>query len=216
MWLPVRTLSSVPHLCSVAGEVRPPWLATELYPVRTNCSMTLVCALDVGPSRHGQVRLGNRTTGRARELLAPCIPPLGPLSGHGHLAPNHGWPPVSPATIAPTGYPRVRPRPSLRGGRFPDRNARRAPVACVQRWGHTRVMSTIRHPGTRRGSGRSTDETDPLEQSCPNHRPRQRPIPLVANTPPCAGSPTPVCRRARTASNASRPDRTSLGRACPE
>src|SRR5262249_48184185 len=71
------------------------------------------------------------------------------------------------------------------------------------------AMSTIRRPGTRCGRGHSTGEMDPLERACPNRRPHRRAIPLAADTPPCAGSPIPACRRARTASSASRPDQTS-------
>jgi hypothetical protein len=44
----------------------------------------------------------------------------------------------------------------------------------------------MRHPGTPRGNGRNTHETDPLEQAWPNRRPLQPAIPLVANTPPPA------------------------------
>jgi hypothetical protein len=97
MWLPVRTFV-FGSAFRRPGEFGTHGLPTELCPVRTKCSMTLVCAPDVGPSRHGQVRSGTRTMGRSRELLAPYIPPPGPPSGHGHPAPIHGWPPVSPAT----------------------------------------------------------------------------------------------------------------------
>src|SRR5215472_13664239 len=154
--------------------------------------------------------------GRSRGLLVLYTPLPAPPSEGSRFAPKRGWPPRFAATNEPTGYPRGRRLRLPCRGCFPGRSARIAPGAYVQRTGHSRATSTTHHRAMRGCTRQSTDERRRPEQPCPNPRPHRRAILLAANTAPCAESPPPACRAARTTLNVSKPDRTSLHLVRPE
>ena len=159
----------------------------DLFPRSVRLKNGVISALDVGPSRHEEARSETRMMGPPGGPSVPCIPFPALLSDCQRFARMRGCLLGSRTTIAPTSYRRVLPRHSPHAECSPNRNARIAPAACVQRRDRTPEMPTIRHLPTRRCTWCRADEKDLRVKPYPSHHPHRPAIRLVANTRPCAG-----------------------------